>query len=352
MTTLLFTSGPMAGRRIELTGELVLGREGVHLIVEDAEVSRRHAAVRPRRDGAEIEDLGSLNGTWVNGRRITGPTPIADGDRIRLGVTQLQLEVRTGAEAGPPGAGVQAGAPPAPAGGGSPRPAPGPAPGQRSGTALHPEPNRAEGIPAGAPGGASSPAALHEPKGAGRDAASGPPSAAPPASPTPGPPAPPTPPGRSGRRAAAPMEEPPHEPLDAPPGTALPQGFPAPAPPADRSAMPQSAAAAAAPPPAPPRPGRPATVPRTEPAPPGGPTPPSAPDPGDAGWFATPSARSSQAPDVSSVPAPPRGEASAAWRSAPPEPSAPGNAWLSSTSVTYAVVIATALALLVYFLFR
>src|SRR4051794_41321516 len=112
MSILLFTSGPMAGRRVELTSDLVLGREGVHLIVEDPEISRRHAVVRPRRNGAEIEDLGSLNGTWVNGRRITGPTRLTHGDRIRLGVTQLQLEP-SGAAAGP-AARVRPGPPGAP----------------------------------------------------------------------------------------------------------------------------------------------------------------------------------------------------------------------------------------------
>ena len=289
MTTLLFTSGPMAGRRIELSGELVLGREGVHLIVEDAEVSRRHAAVRPRRDGAEIEDLGSLNGTWVNGRRITGPTHLADGDRIRLGVTQLQLEVSAGAESGPPGAapslpgpslagpsgtGAPAGAPPA----AGPSPHPAPASGQRSGTALRPGPDRA----AGAPSDGS---------------------------------------------------------LAGPPGPASPRAFPAPVPPVDRADMPPGSAAAAAPPHAPPRPDHPAAVP-----------PP--PDPDDAGWFATPSAQSPEEPQVSGVPAPPRGESPAAWRSAPAEAGAPRVNWLSATSVTYAIVIATALALLAYFLFR
>jgi hypothetical protein len=52
------------------------------------------------------------------------------------------------------------------------------------------------------------------------------------------------------------------------------------------------------------------------------------------------------------VPAPSGGEASAAWESGPPKPAAAGRAWLSATSVIYAVVIATALALLAYFLFR
>ena len=64
MATLVVTSGPAAGQRLEITGEIVIGREG-DLDVKDEEVSRRHAAIRPGAQGIEIEDLGSTNGTVV-----------------------------------------------------------------------------------------------------------------------------------------------------------------------------------------------------------------------------------------------------------------------------------------------
>ena len=79
-------------QRIEVTGDLVLGREG-DVLVDDEEVSRRHARVRPAGDVVEIEDLGSSNGTWVNGTRISVPTKIGAGDDVRIGRTALRVEV-------------------------------------------------------------------------------------------------------------------------------------------------------------------------------------------------------------------------------------------------------------------
>ena len=72
---LIFTKGPRTGQRLEPEGELVIGREGAAVTIEDSELSRRHAAVRPVEGGIEIEDLGSLNGTFVNGRRIDCADP-------------------------------------------------------------------------------------------------------------------------------------------------------------------------------------------------------------------------------------------------------------------------------------
>jgi hypothetical protein len=90
--TLVVTQGALSGRRLELEGELVIGREGVAVTIDDPELSRRHAAVRPIEGGFEVEDLGSLNGTFVNGRRIEGPTKLSGGDTIKLGQNVLELE--------------------------------------------------------------------------------------------------------------------------------------------------------------------------------------------------------------------------------------------------------------------
>jgi pSer/pThr/pTyr-binding forkhead associated (FHA) protein len=89
---LIVTQGPLTGQRLELEGELVIGREGAAVTIDDSELSRRHAAVRPVEGGIEIEDLGSLNGTFVNGRRIDAPTRLAGGDSIKLGQSVLELE--------------------------------------------------------------------------------------------------------------------------------------------------------------------------------------------------------------------------------------------------------------------
>jgi pSer/pThr/pTyr-binding forkhead associated (FHA) protein len=92
MHTLRFTAGPMAGRRVEVTSALVLGRQAADLVIEDPQVSRRHATVRPAGDALEVEDHGSRNGTWVNGARIDGTTRLAPGDRVRVGDTTFEVE--------------------------------------------------------------------------------------------------------------------------------------------------------------------------------------------------------------------------------------------------------------------
>jgi pSer/pThr/pTyr-binding forkhead associated (FHA) protein len=64
----------------------VLGREGDGVILlKSSSVSRRHARVAIDGAGAVIEDLGSKNGTYVNDRRVSEPTPVADGDQVRFG---------------------------------------------------------------------------------------------------------------------------------------------------------------------------------------------------------------------------------------------------------------------------
>jgi hypothetical protein len=69
-----------------LPGENILGREGDGIIlVKSSTVSRRHARIVIDAKGGVVEDLGSKNGTYVNDRRIGGPTPVADGDQVRIG---------------------------------------------------------------------------------------------------------------------------------------------------------------------------------------------------------------------------------------------------------------------------
>lgn len=90
MNWLTGESGSLAGQRIEVTGDLVVGRSGADIEIDDAQVSRRHAAIRPVGDGIEVEDLGSTNGTWVNERRISGRQPLVSGDTLRIGGTVLR----------------------------------------------------------------------------------------------------------------------------------------------------------------------------------------------------------------------------------------------------------------------
>ena len=88
-TALTGRTGPIAGRRIEIVGPMVIGREDADITIEDAEISRRHAEVRPSGDGIEIEDLGSTNGTFVNDQRIEGARVLSPGDVVRVGQTEL-----------------------------------------------------------------------------------------------------------------------------------------------------------------------------------------------------------------------------------------------------------------------
>ena len=93
MAHLVITSGQLEGRRIEVSRELVVGRENVDVEIDDAELSRRHFAVRPVAGGLEVEDLGSRNGTRVDGTRIDGPTRVRHGAVVTVGVTMLTVEV-------------------------------------------------------------------------------------------------------------------------------------------------------------------------------------------------------------------------------------------------------------------
>ena len=82
---------PMEGHEHALDADAVVGREGCEVVLPDPEVSRRHAALRKTASGAAVEDLGSTNGTFVNGTRITGLVPISEGDVVRFGNTEWQL---------------------------------------------------------------------------------------------------------------------------------------------------------------------------------------------------------------------------------------------------------------------
>jgi pSer/pThr/pTyr-binding forkhead associated (FHA) protein len=92
VASLQVKSGPLAGQRIDVTGELVIGRADADITIDDADLSRRHAAVRQASGALEVEDLGSTNGTFVDGDRIDGPTRVGGGTEIRLGATVLEVE--------------------------------------------------------------------------------------------------------------------------------------------------------------------------------------------------------------------------------------------------------------------
>ena len=65
------------------------------IVVDDPRVSGRHALLRPHGDAIQVEDIGSSNGTFVRGERITGPSVLAPGDEMRVGDTTLRVEGKT-----------------------------------------------------------------------------------------------------------------------------------------------------------------------------------------------------------------------------------------------------------------
>jgi len=84
---LTMRSGPVPGTVYSLEGEqLTIGRDSTNEIaVNDAEVSRRHARLTFQGGKFVLEDLGSTNGTFVNGQRLTGPRVLKSGEVISLG---------------------------------------------------------------------------------------------------------------------------------------------------------------------------------------------------------------------------------------------------------------------------
>jgi DNA-binding winged helix-turn-helix (wHTH) protein len=85
----------VAGRELVLMqGINVIGREPTATIQFDGRgLSRQHARILVSDGGATLEDLGSKNGTYVNGRPITIPIRLSDGDEIRLGTISLTFRV-------------------------------------------------------------------------------------------------------------------------------------------------------------------------------------------------------------------------------------------------------------------
>ena len=91
-------SGNAAGTVIEVEDELVIGRQaaGAGSLGNDIEISRQHARIASDADGRYlIEDLGSTNGTYVNGRAVESPVALETGDRIEMGASALVVQVST-----------------------------------------------------------------------------------------------------------------------------------------------------------------------------------------------------------------------------------------------------------------
>jgi hypothetical protein len=93
---LLVVSSPElnAGSTIEIAAPTVVGRDaqsGIRLD-RDEFASGRHARIEPRPDGAWVDDLGSTNGTFLNGKKLKRAKLAKAGDVIKIGATELQVQ--------------------------------------------------------------------------------------------------------------------------------------------------------------------------------------------------------------------------------------------------------------------
>lgn len=108
-----FRDGPVLrvedpGESHLVAGALVFLGHGVHvgrapendLVIDSTTISRQHAYIGPRGEAWLLVDKGSANGTFVNGRRVTGPQELANGDILTLGNVSFVLDLRGGGPAG------------------------------------------------------------------------------------------------------------------------------------------------------------------------------------------------------------------------------------------------------------
>src|SRR5829696_5073400 len=105
-SSLVIHQGAGAGSEHPVDGELILGREqgSADVVIPDPGVSRRHARVIPEDGTLIVEDLGSSNGTYVNGHRIDGPVQLGAGDEVQLGDTLIGVGGTAATAVMPPGA--------------------------------------------------------------------------------------------------------------------------------------------------------------------------------------------------------------------------------------------------------
>ena len=95
---LVIMDGALAGNRVSVREELVLGRERADIVLADPEVSRAHATVRPIGRLLELRDLDSANGTYVDGVLIDGPRRLVGGELLRIGNTTISVDVPAGGQ--------------------------------------------------------------------------------------------------------------------------------------------------------------------------------------------------------------------------------------------------------------
>ncbi len=96
MASLVFLAGPIAGRRYRLgEGEYVIGRRSdCQIFVPDMRVSRQHARLWREGESWTLEDLGSNNGTFINGQKLKKATSIRNDDEITIANNKIRVEAQ------------------------------------------------------------------------------------------------------------------------------------------------------------------------------------------------------------------------------------------------------------------
>jgi hypothetical protein len=87
--------GPSAlmGVTVPVNGPIVIGRSpGADIVIGDDFVSGKHARISPAGDGAVLEDLGSTNGTILNGQPVSIPQTLRPGDAIDIGSVRMKVD--------------------------------------------------------------------------------------------------------------------------------------------------------------------------------------------------------------------------------------------------------------------
>ena len=86
--------GEVRGKRFHLHKQALIGRDVLADInLYDGQVSRRHAMILVETDGIVVRDLGSANGTLVNGHQIVGPVLLQPGDLVTVGASSWKLVI-------------------------------------------------------------------------------------------------------------------------------------------------------------------------------------------------------------------------------------------------------------------
>ena len=82
----------MKGKSFTLTDEIIIGRaDRCHIVLNDTYVSQIHARVFSKNEIYMVEDMGSTNGTYINRNRVTSPTELLKGDRLKIGKTVMEM---------------------------------------------------------------------------------------------------------------------------------------------------------------------------------------------------------------------------------------------------------------------